>query len=87
MSEHRSFSEFRNPNLSDRELMLLLLYEVARSRADVLALARVCVCLRKAEGDCAQVARIQAEADRETFADLEFDMRQFETRRLPPKKT
>jgi hypothetical protein len=79
MSKHRSLSLFRNPELSDRELMLVVLHEVTRVRADVLCARRLLAL--KGEIGAAQFASLAVEADREAFAELEHTLRQFETRR------
>ena len=82
MSDHRSLSFFRDPKLTDRELMLLMLYEVARARADLLRVSRHL--LQKVECDPERAATVAVESDREIFAEIEDDMRQFETRRQRP---
>ncbi len=64
--------------------MLLVLYEVARLRAEVKILtagvARIVICT------AAEETKIVTDADREAFSEMEEDMRQFETRRQRPSQ-
>ena len=84
MNEHSSFSVLRDPTLSDRELMLLVLYEVASVRADV---GRLTMILKKSAA-CTpdEDASFFTKAQREAFAELEDDMKQFETRGQRPSQ-
>jgi hypothetical protein len=84
MDEHRSFSAFRDPKLSDRDLLLLVLYEIARLRADVGRLRSVLATTVSVDSDTD--TRLAVEADREAFAELEADMQQFERGPQPPPK-
>jgi hypothetical protein len=77
-----SASLFSNPELSDRELMLLVLYEITRLRADVKTALKM---VAKINPDvAAQVSKFAVLSDEQAFAELAEDIRQFQSRRQNP---
>lgn len=71
---------FRDPALSERHLLLLLLYQVTRLRADVAAVQNLQITPRAA----AQFATLAEFCHRQAFDDLEDAIRQFETQGQRP---
>ena len=82
MKKRSSFSFFENPKLSDRELMLLVLYEITRLRADVKTVQKMAA--RTNPDVLAEATALAALSDQQAFAELAEDIRQFETRRQNP---
>lgn len=76
-----SFSVFGN-NLPDRDLMLLLLYEITRLRADVKLVQKMAAQI--SPDAYAQASKFAALSDEQAFAELAEDIRQFETRKQNP---
>jgi hypothetical protein len=67
---------FRDPNLSDRDLMLLVLYELARVRSDIKFIKEFNA-LNDLQKGAETDAKLFEFCDKQAFDEMEADMLQF----------